>query len=207
MNGALLGEVTPSLRAATIQWSNEEVSLFFYYDGEVSEEDNESAECVATEVISDFSECALEIDILRWDFPKSIPQKGERVYHRREHSSKSLFIPQTNDFADQPLRIRIILSTIFALINEVSRALNCVIVGSDENTILLCFYYDGVVSEEDNISIKNVCSKVSTDFPTHAIKVDLLLRNYPKKFPQVMEGKAPKCVYLRREQAPETGYA
>ncbi len=85
MGRALLGAVSPALRAAKIAWDEEAVHLYFYYDGEISEEDHESAECVATEVITDFPEYELEIDILRWDYPKPIPQEGlETVYHRRE---------------------------------------------------------------------------------------------------------------------------
>ena len=85
MNRALWGEVSPVLRAARIKWDEKQVHLFFYYDGEISEEDRESAECVATEVIADFPELQLEIDILRWDYPKPLPQnEGELVYKRRE---------------------------------------------------------------------------------------------------------------------------
>jgi len=85
LNRALWGEVAPTLRAAKIKWNEKTVHLYFYYDGEISEEDHESAECVATEVIADFPEHKLEIDILRWDYPKPVPQEGlETVYYRRE---------------------------------------------------------------------------------------------------------------------------
>ncbi len=48
MNRALLGEIAPALRAARIKWDEKEVHLYFYYDGEISEDDRESAECAAT---------------------------------------------------------------------------------------------------------------------------------------------------------------
>lgn len=200
MNRALLVETSPALRAAFISWNDEEVHLFFYYDGEISEEDHESAECVATEVISDFPEYALEIDILRWDMPKPIPQTGELVYHRRENSEILLSIPQIKDFIDQPLRIRIILSTIFALINEVSSVLRQVDVYSTENNIILHFYYDGIISEKDAKSAENVHSKITKDFPTHMIEINLLCLGYPELIPQATETKTPNCVYARRER-------
>jgi hypothetical protein len=85
LNRALWGEVSPALRAAKIKCDEKSIHLFFYYDGEISEEDNESAECVATEVIADYPKHKLEVDILRWDFPKPIPQnEGDLVYRRRE---------------------------------------------------------------------------------------------------------------------------
>jgi hypothetical protein len=65
--------------------------LYFYYDGKISEEDQESSECVATEVISDFPEHKLKIDILRWDYPKPIPQEGlETVCYRKEAKPTSI---------------------------------------------------------------------------------------------------------------------
>ncbi len=85
MNRALWGEVSPALRAAKIKGDSDIIHLYFYYDGEISEDDRESAECVATEVIANFPEHALEIDILQWDYPKPIPQgESETVYHRKE---------------------------------------------------------------------------------------------------------------------------
>jgi hypothetical protein len=87
MNRALWGEVSPALRAARIDWNEQTIHLFFYYDGEISEEDHESAECVATEVIASYPEYELQIDVLRWDYPQPVPASGELVYCRREPSS------------------------------------------------------------------------------------------------------------------------
>lgn len=88
LNGALIGEVFSQLRVAKIQWDNEKVSLLFYYDGEISEDDRESLECIATEVISDFPDHALEVNITRCDYPARIPQSEASnialVYRRKE---------------------------------------------------------------------------------------------------------------------------
>ncbi len=84
MNRALWGEVSRALRAARIKWNDEEVHLFFFYDGEISEEDHESAECVATEFISCYPEYKLKIDIIRLDYPRPVPDEGELIYYRRE---------------------------------------------------------------------------------------------------------------------------
>jgi hypothetical protein len=80
----LIGEVSHLLRAVKIKWDEKVIYLYFFYDGEISEEDRESAECIATEVISNFSKHTLEVNILRWDYPKQIPNEGELVYKRRE---------------------------------------------------------------------------------------------------------------------------
>lgn len=80
----LIGEVSPLLRAVRMKWDEKTVFLYFFYDGEISEEDRESAECIATEVIANFSEHMLEVQILRLDYPSRIPNEGELVYKRRE---------------------------------------------------------------------------------------------------------------------------
>ncbi|MBS0615694.1 MAG: hypothetical protein JSR58_03985 [Verrucomicrobia bacterium] len=86
MNRSLWGEVSPALRASKVSWDNESVFLFFYYDGEISEEDRESAECVATEFISSYPEYNLNVEIVRLDYPLAIPhvEGQELIYHRRE---------------------------------------------------------------------------------------------------------------------------
>ncbi len=84
MNRALLGEVAHTLRAAEISWDEQKVHLFFYYDGEISDEDNASAECIASEFISCYPGYALDVSIIRWDYPKKIPESGRLIYLRRE---------------------------------------------------------------------------------------------------------------------------
>src|ERR1700733_14322379 len=78
-NRALWGEVSPKLRCAKILWDKSTIRLFFYYDGDISEEDHESSECAATEVIADFPEHQLDVQIIRLDHPKPIPKEGETV--------------------------------------------------------------------------------------------------------------------------------
>ncbi len=51
---ALLGEVPPALRGVTLGWDDSLIYLRCYFDGPISEEDHESMELVATEVMADF---------------------------------------------------------------------------------------------------------------------------------------------------------
>lgn len=81
----LLGEVSPELRSASIKWDDPCVYVYFFYDGPISEENEESAQCVATEVIACFPKHQLEVNIQRLDYPHPLPQDvGELVYRRRE---------------------------------------------------------------------------------------------------------------------------
>lgn len=85
---ALWGEVSSALRCVYVNWNEKKIQLYFFYDGEITEEDRESAECIATEMIANFPEHELEIDISRLDFPKPFPANiGELIYLRREPSA------------------------------------------------------------------------------------------------------------------------
>jgi hypothetical protein len=84
MSRALWGEVSPALRSARVKWDDSAVYLYFFYDGKISEEDNESAECVATEFIASYPDHNLEVNIIRLDYPQKVPEEGELVYKRRE---------------------------------------------------------------------------------------------------------------------------
>ncbi len=86
---ALLGEISPNVRAIFVDWNSSTITLYFIFDGELSEEDKENASCIETE----FS-CCLPIEeeqiryttnCIRIDAPKPIPQFGrECVYKRKE---------------------------------------------------------------------------------------------------------------------------
>ncbi len=203
LNRALLAETVPSLRAAQIKWDQELIHLFFYYDGEVSEEDHESAECAATEVIASYPEHQLEIDILRWDYPKLIPKVGELVYYRREpgfiRKQQDPFLQLSERDPKILLRVKAILSMINALLGEVSPALRLASISWNESKIYLYFYFEGEVSDEDKKSAKSVGTKVISNFPDHQLEVDIVRWDYPMRCP--VEGG--QIVYHKKEPNPQ----
>lgn len=84
---ALLGAVTPNLRAVTMEISVPEkiVKASFFYDGRISDEDFDTANCALTEIISDFPpDYKLEDRIERLDYPTKIPVVGRLVFQRKE---------------------------------------------------------------------------------------------------------------------------
>ncbi len=203
LNRGLLGEVSPALRAAQIKWDQELIHLFFYYDGEISEEDHEAAECAATEVMADFPEYHYEIDILQWDYPKPIPKEGELVYYRREvrpnKSQPQNWLKFNESDPKIFLRVKTLLSIIDGLLGEVSPALRKTSISWDQQKIHLYFYYDGEISNEDNESSKRIGAKVISNFPEHQLKIDRLRWDYPRWFPD----EATETVYRKKEPAPE----
>ena len=84
---ALFLEVSPNLRSVSVDWDDEadRITIYFYIDGEIKDENWESANCVGGEFSADFDEYAeITEKCIRLDFPKKIPEHMETVYWRKE---------------------------------------------------------------------------------------------------------------------------
>jgi hypothetical protein len=82
---ALLGEVSPALRGVAVELSESVVWLRFYYDGEISEEDSDSATSVVAEVAGDLARPVQVRDSIdHLDTPAPLPSQATWVYRRRE---------------------------------------------------------------------------------------------------------------------------
>jgi len=82
---ALLGVVTPSLRAVTIDVDEKKNKLFisFFYEGDITDELFDLASTAIAEVdVPGY--CELDDQIQRLDSPAKIPIKGQLVYLRKE---------------------------------------------------------------------------------------------------------------------------
>lgn len=83
---ALLSYVPCSLRGVTCKWDDRTIVIKCYFDGKITDEDHESMECVATEVMSDFAEHDVSIECIRCDAPMSLNDFSLMawVYRRKE---------------------------------------------------------------------------------------------------------------------------
>ena len=83
---ALLGNITHNIRAIVAELKHNDIQLFFYYDGKIQEDDEETASEIGTEVIADFSDdYNLDVNISRIDYPQPINHaNGLYVYFRKE---------------------------------------------------------------------------------------------------------------------------
>ena len=84
---ALLGEVSPNLRGVTCDWDTSRLVIHCIFDGVILEEDRESMECVATELIAYFPEdYQVLLECIRKDAPQPLQtcMLKKWVYWRRE---------------------------------------------------------------------------------------------------------------------------
>ena len=74
---ALLFAVPPTLRAVTCGWQGTEVKLRFLFDGPISEDDEESARIVGSEVVAGFpAPWTIDDEIERLDHPADLRSRA-----------------------------------------------------------------------------------------------------------------------------------
>jgi hypothetical protein len=69
------------IRAVTAYWKGNTACLSFYFNGEITESDMESASDICTYIISHFPDGLLEENYIRLDYPQLIP-KHFLAYHK-----------------------------------------------------------------------------------------------------------------------------
>jgi hypothetical protein len=85
---ALLGEITPEMRAIEVEWSPERIMLRVFTEGEAGERLREDFDASAvTQVIADFAIPAeggphVAFEFVRCDAPERIPVRGTLVFAR-----------------------------------------------------------------------------------------------------------------------------
>ncbi|MBA3816519.1 MAG: hypothetical protein H0X29_08390 [Parachlamydiaceae bacterium] len=76
---------SPKLRGVTAKWENNKAKISFYFNGEISNIDEEAASDACTYIIAHFPEAFLEESFIRLDYPKPLP-KDFLVYARDEEN-------------------------------------------------------------------------------------------------------------------------
>lgn len=175
---ALLGVVTPELRAVVVDLEQERskeagvLYMRFYYDGKITEELEELWSCAVTEASADLgADCFVDDEIERLDFPQEIPLRGRYAYLRYEDFSLSKEVrltvqgmsnnsnsllwkrrkAQKRKFSLEKFPLAYaLLAMQTALLGIVAPSLRAVIVDFEPVTKVLYvrFYHHGEVSEE-----------------------------------------------------------
>jgi hypothetical protein len=81
---ALLGAITPNLRAVNVEFINKHVTIFFYYNSTPSEDEKEISSVVAAEVSCDFIDIIVDSENIILPKPNRIPEVGLRIFQIKE---------------------------------------------------------------------------------------------------------------------------
>ncbi len=83
--GALLGAIPAHLRAITARWGETDIHFDCFYDGAITELDQETMEIVETEISSHYPVThSVTHTRHRLDFPAAFPNWGRSIFHRQE---------------------------------------------------------------------------------------------------------------------------
>jgi hypothetical protein len=81
---ALLGAVTPNLRAVNANFDENNIELFFYYENPPSEDEEELSSVIETEVYSDFIDISIVTERIVLPASEKIPEKQLMIFLRKE---------------------------------------------------------------------------------------------------------------------------
>jgi hypothetical protein len=208
---ALTTVVSSTLRQVWVDWDDREIFLYFIFDGPIDDDLADDAECVATEVISDFSEFELiDTKYIQIDFPREITPYGKFcVYARKEEGVKSHFrkfldLAEINSIDLEEIykrRISVLLSCLQSFLGSITSTMRKIYVDWDETTIWLYFVFDGPITEEMQNEVTHIAKKITVDFPPPEFAV------HPKclriDFPERVSLQAKQCIFERKETFPD----
>ncbi len=149
MQRALLGEVTPALRAVLINLDQEQDIFYanFYYEGEVSEKRVDLWDCAIAETSAALgSFYFIKSWIKRLDYPEAIPVRGYCAYLKKEGQGTLL----QKVIMQEPTIGYALVAVQQSLLGRVTPELRSVIVDLEKSPLRLYirFYHDGEISKD-----------------------------------------------------------
>jgi hypothetical protein len=81
---ALIGEITPCLRSASVEWNGNKIVFKCVFDDTATENDLELMSDAAGEIIADFNDCGLEEIVQKLPPPEPTNPLKNVLYHRHE---------------------------------------------------------------------------------------------------------------------------
>jgi len=198
---ALWGEITPNLRAVTVNIDGITGLLIeFFYDGSITEEIKKTAAEITMEAScffpADFPYCDR---LTRIDYPDEIPFSGRFVYFRKE--PKSTPVPISIDPGVIPVRGKILLAALNALLGKTTPELRAVTVDWNDFVAWIHLYYDGEISETNILLARQAIEDFGEYLPSEFMHSGYIERlDYPQRIPYC------NLVYQRKELSSELLY-
>ena len=186
MRTALTTNVTPSLRAVTVNL-NMETELYtcrFFYDGPIDDYLFEMASCTACEA----SDWFCDWRCIQLDFPAIIPVNGALAYLRKEPGMsppKVQLLPRLPRIVED---VYLSYAMQQALLGRVVPALRSVAINVNEEkkTLYFYFYYDEEVTEELLALSKEAIVNAKKAFSDTFTSVEeIVFFPFPKRIPSI----------------------
>ena len=207
---ALLREIPSNLRAVTMGAKNwgQEIDFFFYFDGEITDDQNDLVSTVMCELTAGLPNDPKGGNyVKRLDYPQKIPDSKYFIFLRDEShlpsgNVNSVSKARKNKMLDQidPSWILLRLRLQEALIGRVAPHLRCVKADFDEwkKRLYFWFYYDGQLTERDEVNTKNIIQEVLFYFNGYNVEKTVVKLDYPIPIPSIGES-----IYYRKEEPSE----
>jgi hypothetical protein len=198
IRAALINEVAPQLRAVTVDvdQKSKKLILYFFYDGEISDELFELANLAGTE--TNYADYLNSEHIIQLDYPKEIPVRGRLAFLRKEPHLPN-FKKESRAYLLKMTSVQVVFLLDFqeALLGKVTPALRIAAgeVNTEQNRLIFYFIYDGPISEEENNLAMAAMQEVSVSFSGYQVESHIERID----FPNVRFLPVSKTAYARYE--------
>lgn len=198
---AAKGYVFPKLRLVSMGWNRHSVEVFFYVDGQISEDDEESLKLIDTYFDPELDPSTFEgflEHVVRTDYPEPISFQGRCVYARREDPPIGKIARGiiTEHWLSRFDKVCIAIQR--AMVGNIFPQLRYVFMNWTEETALLYFEVHGEISEEDRTSIELISNFFRLQFPKEEMRsCDVEVARVD--FPKLSNYPNGRVVYWRKE--------
>ncbi len=197
---ALLREVVPAMRGIAVDWKKgglpieDEILVYFYIDGTISEDLFDECSCIGTEVIANYSEGKINDQSIRLDYPRPLPKHNYWAYKRKEPNLEEEN-PPPEGYDD------IYLLALFATLGWITPFMRGVALEENNNGLTFSFYVDGVISEELGADCKEIVDRFKRYSKQERIESRIVRMDFPQRLPSFPKGY--EWIYKRKEVFPD----
>ena len=195
------GYIFPQLRLVSMEWNRQDVDVYYYIDGQLSEDDEESLNLIGcyfgVNLGSSEPENFFE-HIIRVDFPQPISFQGQCVYARRENPpigkiDRGIITALWLDRFD-----KVCIAIQRAMVGNIFPQLRYVLMSWTETKARLFFEVDREISKEDRTSIDLISHFFCLQFPKEEMRTcDVEITRVD--FPKVSNNPEGEVMYWRKE--------
>ena len=198
---AVNGYIFPKLRLVSMTWDNYSSDMYFYIDGEIAEDDDESISLIGTYFGLDFPGGCFEKctqNIIRIDYPDPVSFEGECVYARKENPPIGKIKRGVLTEKWMERREKVLIALQRALIGNIFPQIRDVVTQWTDDTACIYFRVHGILSKDDQVSIEQIRQYFSMQFPKEEmVRCDVQVIRMD--FPTVPTVNLGTLVYSRKE--------